>query len=75
MLNGKVVVGNGADNNHFNASFSSMNLLKKLIYCGQFHVDCTYKIVKYFFPLLVFGITDFDRHFYPIAFMVTSHEV
>ena len=30
--------------------------------------------MKYFFPLLVFGITDFDRQFFPIAFMVTSHE-
>ena len=39
-----------------------------------FHFDCTYKIVKYGFPLIVFGCTDIRRKFYPICFFVTSHE-
>ena len=51
-----------------------MKLLNRLENTGQFHVDCTYKIIKYFYPLLVFGITDYGRYFYTIAFIVTSHE-
>jgi hypothetical protein len=73
-LQSKVVVGNGTDESHFNACFTSVKLLKRLENVGQFHLDCTYKIVKYFFPILVFGITHFDWQFFPIAFMVTSHE-
>lgn len=40
----------------------------------MFHIDCTYKIVKYGYPLIVFGTTDLKRKFYPIAYMLTSHE-
>jgi hypothetical protein len=74
IINDELFIGNGTDKSHFNACFSCLKLLQKLDNIGQFHVDCTYKIIKYFYPLLVFGITDFNRHFHPIAFMVTSHE-
>ena len=40
----------------------------------MFHIDSTYKIVKYGYPLIVFGTTNMKRKFYPIAFMLTSHE-
>ena len=73
-INGNLVLGNGTDANHFNVCFSSKTLLKRLNFNGQFHVDCTYKIIKYFYPVLVFGITDYKRQFFPIAFMITSHE-
>ena len=66
--------GEGTDKSHFKARFRSVKLLKKLDNIGMFHVNCTYKIIKYFYPLLALGITDFDHHFHPIAFMVTSHE-
>jgi hypothetical protein len=39
-----------------------------------FHIDCTYKVIKQLYPLIVFGITDIDHHFHPIALMITSHE-
>lgn len=39
-----------------------------------FHIDCTYKIIKYNYPLIVFGFTDIRRQFFPIVFMQTSHE-
>ncbi len=71
---GEVVLGNGNDNNHFNLCFTSAKLLERLKLGDTYHIDCTYKIVKYFFPVLVFGITDIDRVFQPIAFMITSHE-
>ena len=38
------------------------------------HLDCTYKILKYGFPVLVDGFTDINREFHPGAFGVQSHE-
>ena len=70
----RVTVGKGNDDDHFNLCFTSSKLLERLKLTDIYHIDCTYKIVKYFFPVLVFGITDIDRKFQPIAFMITSHE-
>ena len=39
-----------------------------------YHVDATYKLLKHFFPVIIFGATDRDNKFFPIAFMITSHE-
>ncbi len=41
---------------------------------GMFHIDATYKIVKYNYPLIVLGVTDMQRVFHPICYMFTSHE-
>ena len=41
---------------------------------GMFHVDATYKIVKYNYPLIVLGVTDMQRVFHRICYMFTSHE-
>jgi hypothetical protein len=41
---------------------------------GVFHIDATYKIVKYNYPLIVLGYTDLNRTFFPVSFMFTSHE-
>ena len=49
-------------------------MLSRVEQNGTFHIDGTYKIVKYNFPLIVLGITDMERQFHPIAFMFTSHE-
>ena len=40
----------------------------------MFHLDATYKIIRYFYPVIIFGITDLNHKFYPIVFMITSHE-
>ena len=67
-------IGNGTDENHFQVGFTSLDLLSR-IPCGViFHFDCTYKIVKVGYPLIVFGISDISRKFYPVCFMFTSHE-
>jgi hypothetical protein len=39
-----------------------------------FHCDATYKIVKVGYPLIVFGISDINRKFYPLCFMFTCYE-
>jgi hypothetical protein len=40
-----------------------------------FHCDATYKVVKHEYPLIVFGVSDINRKFYPVAFMLTSHKL
>jgi hypothetical protein len=49
-------------------------MLSRVELNGMFHIDGTYKIIKYNFPLIVLGITDMDRRFHPICYMFTSHE-
>ena len=52
------MLNDGSDDNYFQLGF---------------HIDATYKLIKYFYPLIVF--TDLNHKFYPIAFMITSHEI
>ena len=40
----------------------------------MFHVDATYQIVKYNYPLMILGVSDMARQFHPICYMFTSHE-
>ena len=51
-----------------------MDLLTRIPSGVVFHCDGTYKVVKLGFPLIVFGVSDINRKFYPIAFMFSSHE-
>ena len=67
-------IGNGTDENHFQVGFTSLDLLSRIPSGVIFHFDCTYKIVKVGYPLIVFGISDISRKFYPVCFMFTSHE-
>ena len=41
---------------------------------GVFHIDGTYKLIRNGFPLIVFGVSDIQGSFPPIAFCVTSNE-
>ena len=66
--------GNGTDKQHFQVGLTSVNLLSRILSGVVFHCDCTYKIVKIGCPLIVFGISDISRKFYPVCFMFTSHE-
>jgi len=66
--------GNGSDENHFNLCVTSRALMSNILHGSIFHLDCTYKIVKYNYPLLIFGVTDIRRKFRPVAFAFLSHE-
>jgi hypothetical protein len=66
--------GNGTDENHFHLGVTSKSLLENIHKSEIFHIDATYKIIKYNFPLIVFGCTDVRRQFHLISFMITSHE-
>ena len=64
----------GDENNHFHLGITSKQLLKNVYNASTFHFDCTYRIVKYGFPVIVFRFTDLRRKFFPICYFVTSHE-
>ena len=68
------LLGRGDDNDHFQIFFTSKTLISRLKKGLIFHVDGTYKIIKYFYPIIVFGCSDVQHKFYPIAFGITSHE-
>ena len=70
----KIKLGDGNDNNHLNICLTSRSLMKYCEYNGVFQLDCTYKIIKNRFPLVVFGNCDIKGKFFPIAFMISSHE-
>jgi hypothetical protein len=72
--NGNIKLGDGSDEEHFHLGITSHRLLKKLRRSRIYYIDCTYKIIKYGYPQLIFGITDIRRKFHPIAYMITSHE-
>ncbi|CAF1057830.1 unnamed protein product [Brachionus calyciflorus] len=67
-------INEGYDDSHFHLGITSKQLLANIFNACTFHFDCTYKIVKYGFPVMVFGCTDIRRKFYPICYCVTSHE-
>jgi len=66
--------GTGTDDSHFQLAFSSINMLRNVVGRELFHFDATYRILKLCYPVLVFGVSDINRKFFPIAFMITSHE-
>ena len=39
-----------------------------------YHIDCTYKIEVYRFPVLIFGRSDLAGQFFPMAICLMSHE-
>jgi len=41
---------------------------------GVGHIDGTYKITSHGYPLVIYGITDIQGKFHPVAFMITSNE-
>ena len=71
-------LGDGSKNSHLRLGFTSMKLIKlinKFGNKGVWHIDATYKIIKYCYPLIaVLGFTDIAHHFHPVTFMFTSNE-
>ena len=72
--NGELVLGSGAEDEHFNLSITSKYMLSMLSNKGVFHIDGTYKITSHGYPLIVTGITDIQGKFHPTSFMISSHE-
>ena len=60
--------------NHTLICMTSKKLLSYASEEGSFHCDATYQIIRNGFCVYIFGITDFNHKFFPIAFAVASHE-
>ena len=69
-----VELGNGSDKSHFHLGFTTLKLILRIVQFkdGCYHIDATYKIVKYSYPLIVLGFSDASRKFFPVAFMVLN---
>ncbi|RNA18351.1 hypothetical protein BpHYR1_018328, partial [Brachionus plicatilis] len=69
--------GENADNS-FRIGMTSKKLLsfvRDMVLRNMiFHLDCTYRLTKNRFPFLVFGFSDLNGQFHPIAFTLISHE-
>ncbi len=73
------VIGDGSATNHFGIGLTFLALLANVDASNQnnvaiYHIDGTYKLTTNNFVLVVFGRTDIQRQFHPIAFWWTSHE-
>ena len=70
----KVDIGDGSDENHLHVCMTSRKLMSNIESNGIHHIDGTYRITVYGFPLIVYGVTDQCGQFHPICYMITSHE-
>ena len=69
-----VEYGDGSDEDHFHVGFTSKSMLSRVNGACVYHCDGTYRILKISYPLMVLGVSDIDRKFFPVAFMISSHE-
>lgn len=53
---------------------TSKKLMSSIESRGVHHIDGTYRITIYGFPLVVYGVSDQSGRFHPVAYMITSHE-
>jgi hypothetical protein len=60
-VNGVPILGDGSNEDHLQICATSKALLQFASKPGMKHIDCTYKILKNGFSLLVFGVTDFEH--------------
>ena len=70
-------VATGSDQNHCFIFVTCVAMMKTLHHYGSKyvnHIDFTYKITEREFPLLVYGLSDIEGHFTPVAFALSSHE-
>jgi MULE transposase domain len=67
-------IGNGSDENPFLLGITSKSLLAKLQMCNEhtLHVDATFKLNVYGYPVIVVGVSDRNRTFHVISFFITS---
>jgi hypothetical protein len=76
--NEPIILNGESPNNPFRLAMTSRKMLSiipsLLVSTCVYHLDCTYKLTKNRFPLLVFGVSDYSGQFHPIAYALLSHE-
>ena len=48
--------------------------MRNIQYRGIHHIDGTYKITCFGYPLLVYGVSDHSGHLHPVCFAIVSGE-
>jgi hypothetical protein len=67
------IVGSGVKSPVY-INMTSKKLLRNIEYDGIHHIDGTYKITHFGYPLLVYGVSDRCGHFHPVCFSIVSGE-
>ena len=49
-------------------------MLNNVVDKELFHLEAKYRILKLCYPVIVFGVSDVNRRFIPMCFMITSHK-
>ncbi len=71
----ELILGDGTAKKPVRILFSSKSMIKHLRQKGGVaHLDCTYKIMTTNYNLLIFGVTDIQGKFHPVAFMIINKE-
>ena len=71
---GEKLVDGKEEGKPFQLGFTTVAHLENIRDATYFHLDATYKVHKSGFALITFGVTDIRRHYFPIAYMLTSEE-
>lgn len=73
---GQVRIGRSStDNDPVRICVTSKRLMQKSnSSVSLYHIDATYKLINTRNPLVVFGRTDIAHQFYPVSFIIASHE-
>lgn len=84
IVNGKIIVGLGEDDDPLLFTMTSKRLLSTLritigncLYAGEtlmLHVDATHKVTLNGYPLIIVGLSDKNGHFHLISISVSSHQ-
>ncbi len=63
----KPIIGYSSKEKPVNIMITSKKLMPNIQYRGIHHIDGTYKITCFGFPLLVYGVSDYSGHLYPVC--------
>ena len=72
------ITGSGSDEDPFIVCFTALNWMhwfKIDEHHNIFHSDCTHKVIRNRFPVLVFSRSDIAGQLHPIAIAILSREI
>ena len=67
------IIGDG-EKERVHIMLTSKKLMRNIEYKGTHHIDGTYKITCFGYPLIVYGVSDHCGHFHPVCFAIVSGE-
>jgi hypothetical protein len=73
--NGTPKIGCGSTQHPLLIGCTTKAMLRRLDRASEYplHVDGTFKLSSFGYPVIVIGVSDYARQFHPVAFFLTSH--